>query len=99
MAAASGKNGDIPFAIKSALVKFSQSAYLGRNVVANVVLPTPLGPAMTYKFMRLLSYRIATDCAPRETLTNGALVCQFEKGLRCVSPNMLISRRMICRRW
>jgi len=45
-AAASGEKGDIPCAIKSALMKFLQSAYFGRKVLAKVVLPTPFGPAM-----------------------------------------------------
>jgi hypothetical protein len=45
-AAASGENGDIPLAIKSALMKFWQFAYQGRNLLANVVLPTPFGPAI-----------------------------------------------------
>jgi hypothetical protein len=44
-AAASGEKGEIPSAIRSALMKFLQSVYLGRNVRANVVLPTPFGPA------------------------------------------------------
>jgi hypothetical protein len=32
MAAASGENGDIPWAIKSALTKFLQLAYFGRKL-------------------------------------------------------------------
>jgi len=45
--AASGENGDIPFAIKSAWMKFWQLAYSGRNVLANVVFLILFGPAMT----------------------------------------------------
>jgi hypothetical protein len=45
-AAASGEKGDIPCAIRSALMEFLQLAYLGRNFRAKLVLPTPFGPAM-----------------------------------------------------
>ena len=45
-AAFSGLNGDMPAAIKSALINLGQSASFGRNVRAKVVLPAPLGPAI-----------------------------------------------------
>jgi hypothetical protein len=45
-AADSGEKGEIPSAIRSAFMKFLQSAYLGRNVRANVVFQAPFGPAM-----------------------------------------------------
>lgn len=42
----SGEKGDKPAAIMSALMKFRQSAYFGRNSRANVVFPAPFGPAI-----------------------------------------------------
>lgn len=45
-AAASGANGDKPAAIKSALMKRGHCASAGRNDLAKVVFPAPLGPAM-----------------------------------------------------
>jgi hypothetical protein len=45
-AAASGEKGETPAAMRSALMKFLQSAKCGRNSRAKVVLPTPFGPAM-----------------------------------------------------
>ena len=42
--------GEMPAAIRSALTNTGQSPSLGRNSRANVVLPAPLGPAMTTIF-------------------------------------------------
>ena len=42
----SGTKGDNPVAIRSAFIKFSQLAYSGKNRVAKVVFPDPLGPAI-----------------------------------------------------
>ena len=47
IAALSGRKGDKPPAIRSALTKWSTPASLGRYSRANVVLPAPFGPAMT----------------------------------------------------
>src|ERR1041384_6534936 len=51
IAADSGENGASPAAIKSALMKVGQSASLGRNCRAKVVLPAPFGPAMMMIFL------------------------------------------------
>jgi hypothetical protein len=45
-----GEYDNIPAAIKSALTKFIQLASLGKKSLANVVLPTPLGPAIMMIF-------------------------------------------------
>lgn len=51
-AASSGAKGDRPAAIRSAFTKLGNSASIGKNSRAKVVLPAPFGPAMMT--MRLL---------------------------------------------
>jgi|GEM_PF-5750975 len=46
-AASEGRRGESPAAIRSAFTKCMTPASIGRNSRANVVLPEPLGPAIT----------------------------------------------------
>jgi hypothetical protein len=51
MAAVCGEKGEIPAAIRSALINQGQSASNGKKVLAKVVLPAPFGPAMMIIFL------------------------------------------------
>ncbi len=53
MAAFLGFKGESPLAIKSALIKTSNFKKSLRYFFAKVVLPAPLGPAITVYFMRV----------------------------------------------
>jgi len=54
----SGLNGESPLAISSALTNSSQSSISGRIVNEAVVLPAPFGPAIIYKSLLKVNYRV-----------------------------------------
>lgn len=61
IATVSGAKGEMPWAIKSALMNDGQLASSGRNSLANVVFPAPLGPAMMMIFLDSLMASVAQE--------------------------------------
>src|SRR5260221_4027633 len=93
IAEASGANGERPLAIRSALTKTGQSASLGKNSRANVVLPAPFGPArITILFP---PFRVFSTSEPSVDLDQGIPTgghCRLARLLAWPFPRRLARR-------